>query len=212
MRQIKFDPKPFNGVTTLMTMTRIWENNFIHETSKFISATHMSCDDLGKDFTDESGEKWKILGMMDGREMPCQKLSTEEIFVWDRWKVSQLLHPERHEKATRKVDYVLPSKQKTRKTRKSQEGSVQLDLFGSPVPAFVPLVEIVSAKYGADERVVDVTEKVKSLYTAGTKVKANNSLGGDPAPGVPKILTVSYIQDGNTLTTTFPEKTPMVFR
>jgi RNA polymerase sigma factor (sigma-70 family) len=54
-------------------------------------------------------------------------------------------------------------------------------------------VEIISASYGTDDNRKDVTDKVVDLHLKKSPIKANNRLGGDPAPGSPKKLFISYI-------------------
>ncbi len=66
-------------------------------------------------------------------------------------------------------------------------------------------VEIVSAKYGIDDKTVDVTDIVVDLYLANENIKSCNRLGGDPCPGVTKILTIQYILNDTLLTKTFSE-------
>lgn len=72
-------------------------------------------------------------------------------------------------------------------------------------------VEIVSAKYGNEEKFVDVTDKVVDLYLKKENVKSSNRLGGDPLPGVAKLLTVQYIFEDQLLTKNFPEGSLMKF-
>ena len=66
-------------------------------------------------------------------------------------------------------------------------------------------VEIVSAKYGAKETFVDITDKVVDLYMAKENIKSCNRLGGDPCVGVAKSLVIQYIHDEQLLTKSFPE-------
>ena len=213
MRRITIDnDSDYQGITTRKSMIGLWEKNFRHEASKFISATHLQCEDLGKEFTDHNGVVWKLLGQMDGREMPCENQETKEIFIWDRWKVSQLVRPEEHLKAAKRTEFIFPTKEKrrTKKEPKLKAEQLQLNLFDEPLQAGSK-VEVISAKYGAGEKLVDVTAKVAMAIKKGEKVKVTNHLGGDPAPGTPKTLTIEIIQDGNTLTKTFPEKSTVKF-
>lgn len=74
-------------------------------------------------------------------------------------------------------------------------------------PRVVP-VEIVRASYstidGSESR--DVTAAVADLATKGQRIVASNDvLGGDPAFGKRKQLTIEYRRDGTTLNTTVPE-------
>ena len=123
MKQIRLQTEP-GRKNPLIT---IWEKIFLNDTSKFISSTYIKPEDLGREFTDNEGEKWSILGMMEGKDMPCQN-SKGEIFVWDRWKVSSFLYPEKHEKKV--VEYIpMKPKSKVKKTKAIKEESVQLNLF-----------------------------------------------------------------------------------
>jgi RNA polymerase primary sigma factor len=72
-------------------------------------------------------------------------------------------------------------------------------------------VEIISAHYGSERNSVDVTEKVVDLYLRKENVKSSNRLGGDPAPGVVKTLTVQYIFDEKIMTKSFGEGSIMKF-
>lgn len=128
MKQIRLQTEP--GKKNPLVL--IWEKVFINDTSKFISSTRLNPEDLGAVFEDENGESWKVLGMMEGKDLPCEKLSTGEIFVWDRWKVSNLVHPEEHANAQRIVEYIHPVPVKaTRKKKEEKEivENTQLDLF-----------------------------------------------------------------------------------
>ena len=53
---------------------------------------------------------------------------------------------------------------------------------------------IVQAAYGADNRVIDVTDRVRAQVSGNQlSVRASNELAGyDPAPGTPKVLWVTY--------------------
>jgi hypothetical protein len=206
MRQIKLDEThEYNGSTTRSTMIKIWEKNFLNEASKFISATYLKCEDLGREYTDHNGVRWKLLGQMENtRELACEKVETREVFILDRWKVSQLMRPEEHMNATRRVEYVLPNKKKEKKPAAPRPVAQQLDLFSSLEES--EKMEIVQAIYGASETVVDVTAKVKAFYTKGESFKVTNHLGGDPCPGIAKKLTITFSSNGETVTKDFPEK------
>ncbi len=68
-------------------------------------------------------------------------------------------------------------------------------------------IQIVKAVYGADGKQKDVTETLQKAVTGNElnfKV-TNDALGGDPAPMVPKSLTVTYIIDGKEKTVTANE-------
>jgi hypothetical protein len=214
MKQLKFDPTPYFGVTTLMTISKSWEKNFLNETSKFISATLLNPEDLGQTFKDHMGEDWKILGMTEGREMPCEKVSTGEIFLWDRWKVSLLKRPYEHHRLKQKAEYITKEPVKPTRGRKSSESKepAQLSLFGEVAPTSSTNVTITSARYGVDTRVLDVTSKVSDLFKKGEKIKVSNHLGSDPAPGVVKTLVIEYNMNGESFTKTFPEKSLVIFK
>ncbi len=76
-------------------------------------------------------------------------------------------------------------------------------------------VDIVKAEYGAGEARKDVTQTLQKcvdtipliLLPAGNY---NDSFGGDPAPGTPKILKVQYQVNGKSGDVTFPENAPIV--
>lgn len=56
---------------------------------------------------------------------------------------------------------------------------------------------IIDAKYGADDKWVDVTDQLLSNMEAdGITVEANNSLAGDPAPQSKKVLRLRYTLGG----------------
>lgn len=136
MKQIIVDDKKkdFRGMTNKDGLVKSWERQFLNETAKFISGTFLQREDLGKIFIDSQGQEWKILGQMDGKDMPCEKISTNEIFVWDRWKVSALVYPDKHAKAAQKTEYIYP-KLKSKRVKKDVEQTKldttnpQLDLF-----------------------------------------------------------------------------------
>jgi len=62
-----------------------------------------------------------------------------------------------------------------------------------------------------NNKVIDVTDKVNDLYMSNENVKASNRLGGDPCPGVGKILTIQYIYNDTLLTKTFSEGSVIKF-
>jgi RNA polymerase primary sigma factor len=72
-------------------------------------------------------------------------------------------------------------------------------------------VEIVSAKYGTEDKFIDVTDKVVDLYLANEIVKSGNRLGGDPCPGIVKVLTVQYIYQDSLLVKSFSEGSVIKF-
>lgn len=87
------------------------------------------------EFKDSDGETWQILGVIEGREMPCLKISTGEIYVWDRWQVSLIKYPEEHKKSERKVEYIYPDKAKRGRKKKEEtpieKEAPQLSLFNN---------------------------------------------------------------------------------
>lgn len=75
-------------------------------------------------------------------------------------------------------------------------------------------VEILKATYGAAANQRDVTEVLRKRSGSGQLIvladpSYNKSLGGDPAPGQPKQLTVKYSIDGKVGETTFKEDAPI---
>ncbi len=58
-----------------------------------------------------------------------------------------------------------------------------------------PKLDILSAIYGSDTNNVDLTETLRQMIKdEKLKIVANNSLGGDPHPGVVKKLKLTYIK------------------
>lgn len=56
---------------------------------------------------------------------------------------------------------------------------------------------ILYAGYGYGDKTVDVTEKIKKYYKEGKKkIKADNTLGGDPYVGKGKFLFVVWTANG----------------
>lgn len=107
-----------------------WKKNFEREMAKFIKSTHLQLEDYMGEFQDSDGESWKILGVIDNKEMACEKISSSEVFIWDRWRVSQLKRPDEHKKADKKIEYVVPDKRKKRSSKKDAPvGGSQLSLF-----------------------------------------------------------------------------------
>jgi hypothetical protein len=111
----------------------LWKKNFLRDTKKFAKSTHLEPEDFLAEFTDVDGEAWRILGSMEGKDIPCEKISTGDVFIWDRWDVSNLVRPDEHAKSTKIVIMVEPEKKK--RTRKKAEDIVseettQLSLFG----------------------------------------------------------------------------------
>ena len=68
-------------------------------------------------------------------------------------------------------------------------------------------LEIKRAFYGLNNRTNDVTQLIRSMAQNGTLVIQvnNNNLGGDPAPGADKVLTVIYRYQGREQTSTVKE-------
>lgn len=115
----------------------MWKRSFMNDAAKFAGPTNLKPEDFHTEFTDNKGVIWKILGALEGKEMPCENVETKEIFIWDRWKVSELKHPEKHAAYKRKVEFIFPEPVKKKKTAtkleetESKEDSAQLNLFGS---------------------------------------------------------------------------------
>ena len=71
-------------------------------------------------------------------------------------------------------------------------------------------MEIIKATYGAGNKTIDVTEKVKKLHADGFKKFSNyNSHFGDPTPGTPKQLSITYKANEKTRSVKFQENTPI---
>jgi len=77
-----------------------------------------------------------------------------------------------------------------------------------PRPSDAPArLEIKQAVYGAGDRTVDVTDRLRAMIRANTlSVEASNSLAGDPAQGVVKQLRITYTIGGEEKTAVVPEK------
>ncbi len=77
-----------------------------------------------------------------------------------------------------------------------------------PEPVDVPKkgLVIVKAEYGAGDRWADATDQVAAAAAAGTPLTADNSLVGDPAPRVVKMLRIVFVKDGEEETVELPEK------
>jgi len=110
MRRLKYPPQ---------TLINVWKKNFLRDAAKFTKTTHLTSEDYLSEFKDSEGETWRILGIIEGREMPCLNISTGIVHVWDRWQVSMIKYPEEHKKSDRKVEYIYPEKKK--KSRKKNE-------------------------------------------------------------------------------------------
>ena len=111
----------------------LWKKNFLRDTNKFAKSTHLEPEDYMVEFTSPDGEKWRILGAMEGKDLPCEKISTGDAFIWDRWDVSLLVRPEEHARASKVIVMVEPEKKKRATKKKTEEivpESPQLSLFG----------------------------------------------------------------------------------
>lgn len=73
--------------------------------------------------------------------------------------------------------------------------------------AAVPALEILNAKYGTDEKSIDVTRRLANqVVDDKLDVPASNETAGeDPVPGVGKYFEIEYIFDGKTITVRFNE-------
>ncbi|WP_413432220.1 HEAT repeat domain-containing protein [Crateriforma spongiae] len=84
-------------------------------------------------------------------------------------------------------------------------------LWGKPMD-----IEIISAKYGSADKQKDVTELLRQHAGDSPLIRLpqsqyNSALGGDPAPGSPKELTVEYKINGEAGQVSFAENDPIVF-
>lgn len=68
-------------------------------------------------------------------------------------------------------------------------------------------LRIVGAYYGVQGRTINVTELLRSRMREGIVISVvnNESLGGDPAPGLEKVLIVVYLVQGNETATAVRE-------
>ncbi len=90
---------------------------------------------------------------------------------------------------------------------KNLAGAEQLQLE-SPKPNPPRQLQIVSAKYGARDTWLDVTEQVKQKVDSNTlSLGVSNAIAGDPLYGVPKTLKVEYVVDGKRKTAELREGT-----
>lgn len=71
---------------------------------------------------------------------------------------------------------------------------------------------IMKAQYGAEDAWADVTDLVRSHVIAGrlNMHVTNDSMGRDPIENVPKLLTITYEQNGGMLVANFPEESRAV--
>ncbi|NQT11499.1 MAG: HEAT repeat domain-containing protein, partial [Planctomycetes bacterium] len=68
------------------------------------------------------------------------------------------------------------------------------------------VLTITKAEYGAQDKCVDVTDKLAdAVSNNGLSVQAGNSLAGDPIPGVVKQLRITYTLGGQEATAEVPE-------
>lgn len=117
-------------------VAKMWKAAYLRETNKFACSTQLTPEDYHTEFVDNKGVRWKILGALEGKEMPCENVETSEISIWDRWKVSELKHPEKHAAYKKKIDYAFPEIVKKKKVtiekpEDKEDDNGQLDLFGS---------------------------------------------------------------------------------
>jgi HEAT repeat protein len=81
--------------------------------------------------------------------------------------------------------------------------------LSKPLPADerpAKVLAIVKAEYGAQDKWVDVTDKLTAAVTGnGISIQAGNNLAGDPINGVVKELRVEYTLDGEQHRATVPE-------
>ena len=117
-------------------LANLWKEYYMKDAGKFIGPTHLEITDYHSEFTDNKGVVWKIWGSLEGRDMPCENLSSGEFFLWDRWQVSLLKHPEKHAKATRVITVTWLEPEKKKKVKKAddevEETTPQLNLFHTP--------------------------------------------------------------------------------
>jgi HEAT repeat protein len=78
-----------------------------------------------------------------------------------------------------------------------------------------PMIQIVKAEYGAGKKWKDVTENLQSAASGLPSIplspsKYNDAFGGDPAPGVVKVLKIQYRINGKAGTVTFAENAPIL--
>ncbi len=77
-------------------------------------------------------------------------------------------------------------------------------------------IEILEATYGTSEQARDVTAQLKQHVGEFPLIilpgSYNNSLGGDPLPGVVKMLKIRYRVDGREGSAAFEENAPIVLR
>jgi hypothetical protein len=102
-------------------LSELWKKNFHNDCSKFVRTNNLLPTDFMREFEDAEGKKWRILGSMEGRDMPCELLETGEVFIWDRWKVSLLLYPEKHLDYKLRVPVTFPTVRKKRAAKKTEE-------------------------------------------------------------------------------------------
>jgi hypothetical protein len=78
---------------------------------------------------------------------------------------------------------------------------------GNPDGGYPGSIQIVRAYYGLNNRTSDVTEVLRGMARNGSiNMKVNNTnMGGDPAPGDDKVLTVIYRTQGREQTVTVKE-------
>jgi len=70
-------------------------------------------------------------------------------------------------------------------------------LLDAPEPRPLEELPVISAKYGARDKWIDITEQVREKINNHTlTIGASNAIAGDPLYGIPKRLKVEYELDG----------------
>ena len=121
-----------------------------------------------------------------GLEEPMEIVTAAKLFNLSTTRINQIL------------------RNSIQKMSSSEDVQPSIEEVGLPV-------EIISAAYGTEANRLDVTDKVVDLHLKGSPIKANNRLGGDPSPGNPKKLYVSYIFGDSIIEKEFSEGSVVKF-
>lgn len=89
------------------SLLEVFYKDFVRDTDKFFRASKITLEHMKNEF-EIKGNKWKIVGLIDAREMVCRNLNDNSVWAIDRQEVQRAIMGETNIDFTKKKRNLIP--------------------------------------------------------------------------------------------------------
>jgi len=72
------------------SLLEVFYKDFVRDTDKFFRASKLTLEHMKVEF-DYKGDKWKIIGLIDAKEMVCRNINNNSVWAIDRQEVQKAI-------------------------------------------------------------------------------------------------------------------------